>query len=268
MGLESLLDLLVKAEEHHDVSKPAVSHDLPALTARTSGTVLRDAVVGLLSDPRVVAALLPLVLELLDRKKAPAETVHNPPTIFPVDPRPLKPAPITEPEPPAAPAPAPATSGKLEAWLEQGWHDWKKGPGDENPDGLFDPAAELAARPNVALPPAPVLRFMTGIAVPGGNALVPRNDPGVAFPVVTHHFDLSGQKFSFTSAADPGVKQPVKDLGHVQGGDIFQLSDGWDFILRVNGFHGDGPRVLTYHTEAPGFERSNDVVVPIARSRD
>ncbi len=257
----TLLALMAKAEDHHDDAQPTVTHDLPALASRPGlGSIATALLIGLISDRDLQKTIYDFVKSKIQRKPK-AESVHNPATNTPTAP----PKTFTEPEPPVAHGGAALPGETLEVWGEDAWHNWEETP--ENPGGQFNP--NVLPAEGKALPPAPSIWYLAGVQPgPDGHARIPQNEPETVFPEAVHHFQWDdGPVHSFSSNHQiDGGTQPIPEIGHVQGGDKWQKSNGWGFILRVKGFHGTGPRMLKYWITAAG-KTSNVVAFPISRDR-
>lgn len=226
MGLESLLELLVKADEHHDESKPAVSHDLKALASSTSGTSLREAIVGMLTSKEVVSALLPLVLGLLTRERKPAESVHNPPTIIPIDQK----APPTAPSAPASPAGV--TPDFIELTLS--------GPGVKGPGRHGEPQIDHVLEADgtirlvggtTSLDDGSTIVLDAGIQAKGRGLRIDL-DPARTPPGETNHPELLGRQIYIAEDAATGellgriggpgvISDDEKAMGHFDNGVSF-----------------------------------------------
>lgn len=256
----SLIRIFQAAADHHDTSKPDVTHDLGSLSNQAKGVGGGGLIELAIEHPEAVLAILAALRGLADKLFEKRKKAQEPVSVEAPKPGDVKV--FKEPEPP--PTAGAQWIGSLEAWPEDAWHDWQKS--DENPDGQFNPAIYLDK--GQALPPAPSIWYLGGVQPgEGGHARIPQNEPDTVFPEAIHHFQWDNEEihsFSSNHQIDGGT-QPIPEIGHVQGGPKWQKSNGWGFILRVKGHHAPGPKTLKWWFEAGG-KTSNVVEIPISHS--
>src|SRR5690349_20809563 len=112
-----LQGILIDVLDHHDESKPEIVHDLDQLGARAASVDPAGGTFAALCNDKAIAALIADFLPLLIAKlTAPKPVVLEP------GPKPAVPSTPTKPTD-LPPAPPDESGGKLEVWVEEGWHD-------------------------------------------------------------------------------------------------------------------------------------------------